>query len=167
MKRNILLVIIACLVMSCGAYKHVEQAAPSNGFTNEQLKELLAKALVDMKEKAEETGIQGVAAVAILNRGEEIDWLGDMKVVGTPYNLKGGLNLVAIAWSKCGEVIATRADSGNRDREKNIGELGYVGGAYEEFEGYAMAFAFSGGTSRQDLVVAKYGIEKMKSYLSE
>ena len=29
-----------------------------------------------------------------------------------------------------------------------------------------LAFAFSGATSEEDLVVAKYGIEKMKGYIS-
>jgi len=29
-----------------------------------------------------------------------------------------------------------------------------------------LAFAFSGATSEEDLVVAKYGIEKMKDYIS-
>ena len=89
-----------------------------------------------------------------------------MKVVGTPCNEKEGWNLVAIAWSKCGEVIATGADSGNPDHQTIMGELGFVGGAYDEFDGCKMAFAFSGATSEDDLLVAKYGIEKMKEYLS-
>ena len=89
-----------------------------------------------------------------------------MKVVGTPYKKKEGHNLVAIAWSKCGEVIATEADSGNPDHEKMMGELGFVGGAYGEHEGCKMAFAFSGAVSEEDLVVARYGIEKMKGYIS-
>ena len=120
-----------------------------------------------MKAKAEEMGIQGVAAASVLNKGEDIDWIGEMKVVGTPYKLKEGWNLVAIAWSKCGEVIATRADSGNPDHEKIMGEFGFVGGAYDEFEGCKMAFAFSGATSEEDLEVARYGIERIKGYMSE
>ena len=135
--------------------------------TNEQLKGFIAKALDDMKAKAEEMGIQGVAAASVLNKGEDVDWIGEMKVVGTPYKLKEGWNLVAIAWSKCGEVIATRADSGNPDHEKIMGEFGFVGGAYDEFEGCKMAFAFSGATSEEDLEVARYGIERMKGYMSE
>ena len=135
--------------------------------TNEQLKGLIAKALDDMKAKAEEMGIQGVAAASVLNKGEDVDWIGEMKVVGTPYKLKEGWNLVAIAWSKCGEVIATRADSGNPDHEKIMGEFGFVGGAYDEYEGCKMAFAFSGATSEEDLEVARYGIERIKGYMSE
>jgi catechol 2,3-dioxygenase-like lactoylglutathione lyase family enzyme len=48
-----------------------------------------------------------------------------------------------------------------------VGELGFVGAAYDEFEGCRMAFAFSGALSEEDLEVAKYGIEKMKGYISE
>jgi len=124
-------------------------------------------ALEDMKAKAMEMGIQGVATASVLNSGETVDWIGEMKVVGTPYKLEEGWNLVAIAWSKCGEAIATRADSGNPDHKKIVGELGFVGAAYDEFEGCRMAFAFSGALSEEDLEVAKYGIEKMKGYISE
>ena len=135
--------------------------------TNQQLREKLVMALEDMKAKAVEMGIQGVATASVLNSGETIDWIGEMKVVGTPYKLEEGWNLVAIAWSKCGEAIATRADSGNPDHKKIVGELGFVGAAYDEFEGIKMAFAFSGALSEEDLEVAKYGIEKMKCYISE
>ena len=135
--------------------------------TNEQLREKLVLALEDMKAKAIEMGIQGVATASVLNSGETIDWIGEMKVVGTPYKLEEGWNLVAIAWSKCGEAIATRADSGNPDHKKIVGELGFVGAGYDEFEGIKMAFAFSGALSEEDLEVAKYGIEKMKGYISE
>ena len=135
--------------------------------TNQQLKGFIAKALDDMKAKAEEMDIQGVTAASVLNKGEDVDWIGEMKVVGTPYKLKEGWNLVAIAWSKCGEVIATRADSGNPDHEKIMGEFGFVGGAYDTYEGCKMAFAFSGATSEEDLEVARYGTERMKVYMSE
>ena len=143
-----------------------ETSASLHDMTNDQLRNKLVKALDDMKAKAVEMGIQGVATASVLNKGGTDDWIGEMKVVGTACNEKEGWNLVAIAWSKCGEVIATRADSGNPDHQKNMGELGFVGGAYDEYEGCKMAFAFSGATSEDDLVVAKYGIEKMKGYLS-
>ena len=134
--------------------------------TNEQLKEKLALALEDMKAKAIEMGIEGVAAASVLNNGDSIDWIGEMKVVGSYCNRKDGFNLVAIAWSKCGEVIATQADSGDPNHKTIVGELGYAGGAYDEYDGCKLAFAFSGATSEEDLVVARYGIEKMKGYIS-
>jgi hypothetical protein len=167
MKRFILLVISACLAVSFSAFGQANQVINDCDMTNEQLKGFIAKALEDMKAKAEEMGIQGVATASVLNKGETVDWIGEMKVVGTPYKMKEGWNLVAIAWSKCGEVIATEADSGNPNHKKINGELGYVGGAYDEFQGCKMAFAFSGATSEEDLEVAKYGIEKMKGYMSE
>ena len=85
--------------------------------TNDELRAGLVKTLEEMKDKAIEMKIQGVAVASILNKGETVDWIGEMKVVETPYNLKEGWNLVAIAWSKCGEVIATGADSGDLSEE--------------------------------------------------
>ena len=131
------------------------------------LREKIANVLEDMKDKAIEMGIQGVAVVSVLNKGETVDWIGEMKVVETPFNLKEGWNLVAIAWSKCGEVMATEADSGNPEHNKIMGELGFVGGAYDEYKGYKLAFAFSGALSEEDLEVAKFGIEKMKLLIAE
>ena len=75
--------------------------------TNKELKEKLTLALEDMKAKAIEMGIHGVAVASVLNNGDSADWIGEMKVVGTPLDLEGGYNLVAVAWSKCAEVIAT------------------------------------------------------------
>ncbi len=155
---------------SCHAPKQDKQESDltksNENMTNMDLREKIVMVLDDMKTKAIEMGIQGVATASILNKGETDDWIGEMKVVGTPCNQKEGWNLVAIAWSKCGEVIATHADSGNPEHQKIMGELGFVGGAYGEHDGYKMAFAFSGADSEEDLVVAKYGVEKMKSYLS-
>ena len=131
------------------------------------LREKIANVLEDMKDKAIEMGIQGVAVASVLNKGETVDWIGEMKVVETPFNLKEGWNLVAIAWSKCGEVMATCADSGNPEHNKIMGELGFVGGAYDEYKGYKLAFAFSGALSEEDLEVAKFGIEKMKLLIAD
>ena len=171
MKTKLLLMLLLCgTCISCHSPKQDEQKTDSTkvckNMTSEHLREKIVMALDDMKAKATEMGIQGVATASVLNNGEIDDWIGEMKVVGSPTNQKEGWNLVAIAWSKCGEVIATHADSGNPDHQKMMGELGFVGGAYDEYEGCKMAFAFSGADSEEDLVVAKYGIEKMKGYLS-
>lgn len=125
---------------------------------------LLVKALDDMEKKALKMQVQGVGVACFLDEKSEVDWIGEMKVVRTPYNLKEGWNLVAIAWSKAGEVIASSANSGNPDREKIMGELGFVGGAYEACDGYKLAFAFSGATSEEDLEIAEYGISKFIEY---
>ena len=77
--------------------------------TNDRLREYLTSVLEEMKTKAEEMHIQGVAAGAVLNRNESVDWVGGMKVVETPFNFKEGWNLIAIAWSKYGEAMATQA----------------------------------------------------------
>lgn len=130
-------------------------------------RELLVRVLDDMEAKALEMKIQGVGVACFLDKNSEVDWIGEMKVVETPYNLKEGWNLVAIAWSKAGEVIASGANSGNPDRKKIMGELGFVGGAYEACNGYKLAFAFSGAKSEEDLEVAEYGIAKFKEYAKE
>ncbi len=130
-------------------------------------RELLVRVLDDMEAKALEMKIQGVGVACFLDESSKFDWIGEMKVVETPYNLKEGWNLVAIAWSKAGEVIASGANSGNPDRKKIMGELGFVGGAYEECDGYKLVFAFSGATSEEDLEVAEYGIAKFKEYAEE
>ena len=164
--KTIILLLMSGLSFSCHTPQQDKQEPDLTNekkyMTNEQLREKLVMALDDMKAKAVEMGIEGVATASVLNNGETDDWIGEMKVVGTPTNQKEGWNLVAIAWSKCGEVIATGADSGNPDHQKMMGELGFVGGAYDEHEGCKMAFAFRGADSEEDLVVAKYGIEKMK-----
>lgn len=171
MKVKWLLMLLLCgACFSCNGpqqdKQEVDSSKTNKNMTNEQLREKLVMVLDDMKSKAMEMGIQGVATASVLNKGETDDWIGEMKVVGTPCNEKEGWNLVAIAWSKCGEVIGTHADSGNPEHQKMMGELGFVGGAYDEYEGCKMAFAFSGADSEEDLVVAKYGIEKMKGYIS-
>ena len=165
-KILIILATLGALVCSCGE-KSQQSVTPidQHPMTNNALRNKIVMALEDMKAKAIEMGIEGVATASVLGKDETDDWIGEMKVVGTPCNRKEGWNLVAIAWSKCGEVIATGADSGQPGHEKMMGELGFVGGAYDEFEGCKLAFAFSGASSEDDLVVAKYGIERMKGYL--
>ena len=171
MKTKLFLIFLLCGVcFSCHVPKQGKQESDltnvNNIMTKEQLREKLALALEDMKAKAIEMGIEGVATASVLNSGDTVDWIGEMRVVGSYCNWKDGFNLVAVAWSKCGEVIATGADSGNPNHKTITGELGYAGGAYGEHEGCKLAFAFSGATSEEDLVVAKYGIEKMKTYMS-
>lgn len=136
MKVFLLLMLLLCGVcLSCNKHQEVKQEVDSTkvnkNMTNEQLREKLVLVLDDMKAKAVEMGIEGVATASVLNKGETDDWIGEMKVVGSPCNEKEGWNLVAIAWSKCGEVIATHADSGNPNHQKMMGELGFVGGAYD------------------------------------
>ena len=107
MKKYFLLMLLLCgACFSCNEHQQDKQDAVSTkankNMTNEQLREKLVMALDDMKAKAMEMGIEGVATASILNKGETDDWIGEMKVVGTPYKKKEGHNLVAIAWSKQG-----------------------------------------------------------------
>lgn len=54
------------------------------------LRDKLVMALDDMKAKAVEMGIEGVATASVLDRDETDDWIGEMKVVGSPCNEKEG-----------------------------------------------------------------------------
>ncbi len=65
------------------------------------------------------------------------------------------------------EEFKDEADSGDPNHKKILGELNFTGGAYDEYQGIKLAFAFSGATSEEDLVVARHGIEMMKGYLAE
>lgn len=134
------------------------------------LRNAITETLEEMAKKAKSMNMQGVAVASVLSKETEVDWIGEMKVVDTPYNPDGGdkgWNLVAIAWSKAGEVIASGADSGNPERKCMTGELNYTGGAYDESTNYKYAFAFSGGLSEDDYAVAKFGISYLKALLGE
>ncbi len=141
---------------------------PENNMND--LRNAVTVTLEEMAKKAKAMNMQGVAVASVLPKESAVDWIGEMKVVDTPFNAEGGdkgWNLVAIAWSKAGEVIASGADSGNPERKCMTGELNYTGGAYDESEHYKFAFAFSGGLSEDDLEVAKFGISYLKSLLGE
>ncbi len=134
----------------------------------EKVRKVLIETCEAMEKKAREMDMIGVAVATILPKSTRVDWVAEMKVVDKTYKVDPdgtGWNLVAIAWSKTGEVIASGADSGNKERKRMMGELNYVGGAYDETDEFKFAFAFSGGDSEDDLAVAKYGIEYAKSLL--
>ena len=83
MKKRLLLMLLLCgALFSCHSPKQDQQGADSTktykNMTNEQLREKLEMALEDMKAKAIEMGIQGVAAASVLNNGETVDWIGEM-----------------------------------------------------------------------------------------
>lgn len=133
--------------------------------TDNQIREKLAIVLGMMQQKAVQMGIHGVAVASFLDTGKTVEWIGEMAVVEMTHNREKGWDLVAVAWSKCGEVIAFEGDSGSPDRERMKGEMGYVGGTYAAYNGCKLAFAFSGALPEQDLEVAKYGIEEMKKLI--
>ena len=60
----------------------------SENMTNVELREKIVMALDDMKAKAIEMGIEGVATASVLNKGETADWMGEMRVLGVNLNIK-------------------------------------------------------------------------------
>lgn len=134
----------------------------------DKIRTALVEACNEMDRKARAMDMKGVAVAAVLPKNSQVDWIGEMKVVDKTYNIDDsgkGWNLVAIAWSKAGEVLVSGANSGNPERTCMVGELNFVGGAYDENEDYKFAFAFSGGISEDDLIVAQHGIDCLKSLL--
>ena len=102
MQTKLLLMLLLCGVcFSCNAPQQDKQNTDltkvNMNMTNEQLREKLALALEDMKAKAIEMGIEGVATASVLNSNDTVDWIGEMKVVGSYCNWKDGYNLVAVA----------------------------------------------------------------------
>ena len=127
-KTKLMLLLCCGACFACNAPQQDKPEADltktSENMTNVELREKIVMALDDMKAKAIEMGIEGVATASVLNKGETANWMGEMRVVGKPLDTEGGYNLVAVAWSKCAEVIATGADSGNPNHQTMTGELG-------------------------------------------
>ena len=115
------------------------------------------QALTMIKEAAEKTSIKGVAIIGFIPGEISESWITKMKVVGNLTSRKD--NLLGIAYTKASEMADTHLNSGSGVREVYRGELGYQGGLIKKVNsGYVLA-VFSGGSSEQDLVVAKIGLE--------
>jgi len=120
------------------------------------------KSLELIEQAAQKISIKGVAIVAFIP-GEVTDsWTSKMKVVGHLTSDKA--NLLGIASTKAAEMADTHKDSGSGVREIYSGELGYKGGLIRKVKsGYILA-VFSGGSSEQDLEVAKIGLDWLLKY---
>lgn len=136
-----------------------DAAAPSLKVFND----LADKALLAMKQRAEELNIKGVALVAFVPGDETTSWSSKMLVVG---HLKTnsstnnvGQNLLAIAYSKASEMADTLKPSGSGVRKPLKGEFGYQGGWIAEVKTGHIIAAFSGGRSEEDVQVSKTGVE--------
>jgi len=120
------------------------------------------KSLEIIKQAAEKISIKGVAFVAFIP-GEDTDsWTSKMKVVGHLTSNKD--NLLGIVCAKAAEMAATHQDSGSGVRETFSGELGYKGGLIKKVKSGYLIAAFSGGSSEQDLEVAKIGLDWLLKY---
>lgn len=121
------------------------------------------EAVLDVMEKsARSINAKGVAVLAWLDDEKTCQWVGRMRVVDAAVaenpNEKG-YNLVAVAWSKAAEMMATKQNSGTTKRDYLYGELGYQGGAIKKVgNGYLVA-AFSGATSEEDFKISEEGIK--------
>jgi hypothetical protein len=125
--------------------------------------DLADKALLAMKQRAEELKIKGVAVVAYVPGEEAKSWCSKMLVVGHlktgPSTNDPGSNLLAIAYSKASEMADTFKPSGSGARPPLKGELGWQGGWIEQGKTGHIIAAFSGGRSEDDVLVSKTGVE--------
>ena len=110
-----------------------------------------------IEQEAQKIPMQGVAMVAYIPGDKTQSWTSKMKVVGKLADDKA--NLLAIVYTKAGEMAVTLQDSGDESRKEITGELGYRGGTIVKIDsGYLMA-AFSGGPADDDLAVAQKGLD--------
>jgi len=123
------------------------------------------KCLALIEQSAQKLSIKGVAIVAFIPGEVTESWISKMKVVG---NLTGGgANLLGVASTKAAEMADTFKDSGSGIRKPLNGELGYQGGVIKKVDsGYILA-VFSGGSSEQDVAVAKEGLNYLLQYYSK
>lgn len=121
------------------------------------------KALLAMKQRAEELNIKGVALVAY-SEGDTVQaWSSKMVVVGhlagpPSKNDPNGSNLLGIAYTKAAEMADTLKDSGSKIRPPKTGEYGWQGGVVVRGKTGILIAAFSGGPSASDLKVSKTGL---------
>lgn len=120
------------------------------------------KSLALIEQAAQKISIKGVAIIAFIPGDDTQSWISKMKVVGHLTNDKA--NLLGIASTKAAEMADTHLDSGSKIREIYSGELGYKGGLIKKVKsGYILA-VFSGGSSEQDLEVAKIGLDWLSKF---
>jgi hypothetical protein len=131
---------------------------------------LADKALLAMKQRAEELKIKGVALVAYAPGDIVQSWTSKMLVVG---NLKTaptsptdkGSNLLGIAYSKAAEMADTIKNSGHAGRPAMTGEYGWEGGVAAKGKAGILIVAFSGGASSQDVQVSRAGLAILQTQL--
>jgi hypothetical protein len=153
MKKIVLLVLI---ILTSGVFLQSQAKEKPSGeaiFVSQA-----DKSLQLIAQAAQEISIRGVAIVAFIPEGEpSSSWISKMKVIG--HLADGKNNLLGIAYTKASEMADTHLDSGSGIRPVYSGELGYKGGLIKKVKsGYVLA-VFSGGSSDQDLEVAKIGLD--------
>jgi len=141
-----------------------------NGRSNRNFNAVAGKALLAMKRRADELGIQGVAVVAWSEGDTVKSWSSKMLVVerltaGPTPKSPAGENMLAIACTKAAEMAATEKDSGKQERPLLKGENGWQGGVVTRGKTGLLIAAFSGGPSEDDVKVSRAGLEVLSAVL--
>jgi|GEM_PF-176954 len=137
------------------------QVNPFDGLAN--------SALADMRKRAEELGIGGVAVVAYFQGDKIQSWSSKMLVIGRmrdePSDTNKGANLIGIAYAKAVEMADTLKDSGSQVRPPMTGEFGWKGGVIVRGKNGYLIAAFSGGKSEDDVKISRAGVEELSTGL--
>jgi len=150
--------LILTMTMASGIISSTPAQTPKESTSGEKIfLKRVNQSLALIEQAAQKISIKGVAIVAFIPGDVTESWTSKMKVVGNLTNDKA--NLLGIASTKAAEMADTHLDSGSKIREIYSGELGYKGGLIRKVKsGYILA-VFSGGSSEQDLEVAKIGLD--------
>ncbi|HEY4990326.1 MAG TPA: hypothetical protein VII09_10990 [Opitutaceae bacterium] len=120
------------------------------------------RALIAMKQRAEDLHITGVAVVAYAAGDSVASWSSKMLVVGAmtkaPSGSDKGSNLLGIAYAKASEMASTLKDSGSGARPPMTGEFGWQGGVVRRGKSGILITSFSGGRSEDDVSVSQAGV---------
>ena len=80
LRQSLLILLLCGVCFACNAPqqdgKKTDLTNENKNMTNGELREKLALALEDMKAKAIEMGIEGVATASVLNNGDTVEWIG-------------------------------------------------------------------------------------------
>jgi hypothetical protein len=130
---------------------------------------LADKALLAMKQRAQELNVKGVALVAYAPGETVQSWSSKMLVVGNlksaPTDTKAGSNFLGIAYSKAAEMADTLKNSGNAGRAPLTGEYGWEGGVAAKGKAGYLIVAFSGGVSADDVKISQAGLAVLSTQL--
>ncbi len=118
------------------------------------------QALEAMRTRATAMKVNGAAVVIHIAGEVTTGWESRMVVVGS-FMPKGETNVLAIAYTKAGEMADTLKDSGTSTPERVVkrGENGWKGGVIRKVPGGYVLAAFSGGKSEDDVAISKEGLE--------
>jgi len=169
MKIRVLAMGILIAVSFAASEGHVRAASAVKPVSAKKFDAFANAALEEMKKRAAELKVTGVAVVSYAQGDSIQGWSSKMAVVGRmkdlPSSTEKGNNLLAIAYAKSAEMADTLENSGTAKRPPMTGEFGWQGGVIARTNTGYVIVAFSGGKSEDDVEVSRAGLAVLKSVL--